>query len=185
MKKIFFLISILFLNSVVFASEIEFSVCSGVKIKTDSSVKKAKVLTPSIKRFYDLISQLNASKTDFNIFLGDNISGADKYNLVMFSKMLKNINAPIYVTYGENDLSTTKKLGKKEYFHILNLFSKNKISKLPTPSVAPKFKTATEPTVISTVAPSGIFTWYAVVLLERMLCSPSTVAYTTVFPDTA
>lgn len=132
MKKLALLLVFgVLLSPAVCAQSIEFNVLSEVKLQTDNSVKNSKVLTPSIKTFLSTVEQINKNGGKFNVFCGDNIHKADKYSLVMFSKILRKLKKPSYVVVGEKDVAQTKGLDKKEYYRILNLFSKNKVKNLP------------------------------------------------------
>lgn len=132
MKKLFLFFALLvFTCNFSFAKSIEFSVISDAKLKTDNSVKNSKAMTPSIEKLMGAVEQINDSPSNFTVFLGDNIAGANKYSLVMFSKIINKLKKPVYVGIGEKDVAQTKNLDKKEYYRILNLFSSNKIKGLP------------------------------------------------------
>lgn len=132
MKKLVLFFMILVFNcNFAYANSVEFSVVSNVGLKTDTSVKNAQALTPSIETFFEAINQINSSDSDFTLFLGDNIKDANKYNLVMFAKILRKLKKPVYSIYGDSDISQTKKLDGKEYWRVLNLFSQNRTKDLP------------------------------------------------------
>ncbi len=132
MKKLFLVfIFTIFLAGAADAKSVEFSVISNSGIKADTSVKNAQKLTPSIKKLFDSIDIINTNGSEFTIFLGDNLASADKYNLVMFSKITRKLKEPLYTVLGDKDVAATKDLDKKEYYRILNLFSKNRTKELP------------------------------------------------------
>ena len=130
-KLILIFIFTIFFSGVASAKSVEFSVVSNAGVQTDTSVKDAQKLTPSIKKLMDSIDLINKNGSEFTIFLGDNLAAANKYNLVMFSKITRELEKPVYVAIGDKDVAQTKNLDKKEYYRILNLFSKNRIKKLP------------------------------------------------------
>ena len=104
MKKLVLFFMILVFNcNFAYANSVEFSVVSNVGLKTDTSVKNAQALTPSIENFFETINQINSSDSDFTLFLGDNIKDANKYNLVMFAKILRKLKKPVYSIYGARE----------------------------------------------------------------------------------
>ncbi len=129
--KIFSLLFFLFLfiQNAAFSSEVTFSAVSESCIKSD---KANNSMTPSIQRLLRVREDVNNSGSDFILFLGNNISSADKYDLVMFAKIINKIQKPVYVSVGNKDVQRTKHLERKEYYRLLNRFSKNKISKVPS-----------------------------------------------------
>lgn len=127
--KLFFIFLFLFIHNSAFSSEITFTAISDTLIKSD---KINNSMTPSIQKLLFAKDDINRSGSDFVLFLGNNIARADKYDLVMFAKIINKINKPLYVNIGNKDVQKTKHLEKKEYYRLLNRFSKNKISKLPS-----------------------------------------------------
>lgn len=102
---------------------------------TDACIKADKInnnMTPSIKKLLTVKDDANLSKNDAILFLGNNIQGANNYDLVMFAKIINEIKKPVYVGIGNKDTQKAKHLDKKEYYRLLNKFSKNKVSKLPS-----------------------------------------------------
>ena len=87
-KLILIFIFTIFFSGVASAKSVEFSVVSNAGVQTDTSVKDAQKLTPSIKKLMDSIDLINKNGSEFTIFLGDNLAAANKYNLVMFSKII-------------------------------------------------------------------------------------------------
>lgn len=132
MKKLFlfFMFMFIFCNT-SYAKSVEFSVVSDTYLEVDNSTKYADKMTPSINTLLGAIDQINKSPAQFSIFLGDNLAKADKYSLVMFSKILRKLDKPVYVGIGDKDVAQTKDIDKKEYYRILNIFSQNRISELP------------------------------------------------------
>jgi len=128
-KFLFILFSVLFFQTAANSSEITFTAISDACIKSD---KANNSMTPSIKKLLRAKEDINNSGSDFVLLLGNNIAGADKYDLVMFAKIIKKIQKPLYVGVGNRDVQKTKHLDKKEYYKLLNRFSRNKISKLPS-----------------------------------------------------
>lgn len=111
-----------------FANNITFTAISDVNLKAD---KTNNSVTPTINKLLKAADDINNSGSDCVFFLGNNISGANGYDLVMFAKILNKIQKPVYTTIGNRDVQKAKNLDKKEYFRLLNKFSKNKTSKLP------------------------------------------------------
>ncbi len=131
--KIFFILLVflfctLGMSNGAIAGEITFTAVSDVNLKAD---KVNNSMTPSINNLLKAADDINHSGSDCVFFLGNNISGANPYDLVMFSKAINKIQKPIYTTIGNRDVQKAKNLDKKEYFRLLNKFSKNKTSKLP------------------------------------------------------
>ena len=93
------------------SKDITLTVISDAHIKAD---KKENSLTPSIDNF-----------------LGDNVQNANRIDIAMFAKIINRLNKPYYAVMGNRDIGKTKGVDKKEYYRIINKFSKNKISKLP------------------------------------------------------
>lgn len=131
-KPFFVFVFILFFQAInpleVFGSEITFTAIADTHIKSD---KANNSMTPSIEKLLRAKDDINSSGSKFAVFLGDNIDKADKYDLVMFAKIINKIKKPVYVGIGNHDILKTQGLTKKEYYKLLNRFSKNKISKLP------------------------------------------------------
>ncbi len=133
MKKtiLFFIFAILSLCSAN-ANSVEFCAISNIGLEVDKSTKYSDVMTPTIKNLLNATNQINNNGCEFTLFLGDNLKGPDKYNLVMFAKIIRKLKKPKYVNVGDKDVSQTKNLDKKEYYRILKIFSKNKIKELPS-----------------------------------------------------
>lgn len=128
--KPFFLLTLFFLlQPVALAYDLTFTAVSGVNLKSDTVNNS---MTPSIEKLLKVKDDINASGSDFVLFLGNNIGGANPFDLVMFAKVIKKIHKPVYVGIGNRDTQKTKHLEKKEYYRLLNKYSKNKISKLPS-----------------------------------------------------
>ena len=133
MKKIVKILS-LFLVLLIGANYCEaknesITIISDVRLSMD---KKENKMTPSIKKLLQLTEQVNVDSSSSVIFLGDNVQSADRYNIAMFSKIIKKINKPYYVTIGDKDIGKSKGVTKKEYFRILNKYSSNKTKTAPT-----------------------------------------------------
>ncbi len=132
MKKIIlFFIFTFFFTCATSAKTIEFCAISNIGLEVNKSTKYADIMTPTISNLLTATEQLNNNGCEFALFLGDNLKGPDKYNLVMFAKIIRKIKRPTYVNVGDKDVSQTKNLDKKEYYRVLKLFSKNKIKELP------------------------------------------------------
>ncbi len=128
-KSLLFIFLLFFCSDKAFSADVTFTAVSDACIKSD---KINNSMTPSIQKLLRVKDDINRSGSDFVLFLGNNISGADKYNLVMFAKIIKKIQKPVYVSIGNNDVQKTKHLEKKEYYRLLNRYSRNKISKVPS-----------------------------------------------------
>jgi len=127
--RLLFIFLFFIIQNQAFCSEVTFTAISDTLIKSD---KINNSMTPSIEKLLRAREDINNSGSDFVLFLGNNIARADKYDLVMFAKIIKKIQKPVYVNIGNKDVQKTKHLEKKEYYNLLNRFSKNKISKLPS-----------------------------------------------------
>ena len=113
MKKVILLfISMFFSLGVVNAQSVEFCTVSNVGLEVDKSTKYADTMTPTIQKLLDAKNQINKNGCGFTLFLGDNLKGPDKYNLVMFAKILRQFKKPTYVNVGDKDVSQTKNLDK-------------------------------------------------------------------------
>lgn len=126
--KLFLTLILFFTVNAAFSKELTFSVISDANIRAD---KANNSMTPSIKNLLTAKDDINRSDNDFVLFLGDNIEKTDKYDLVMFAKIIDMVSKPVYVGIGNQDTLKTKDLSKAEYYRLLNKFSKNKISKVP------------------------------------------------------
>ncbi len=127
--KLLFLLGFIFVfQSAAFCAETTFTVISDTNIKRDS---KDNSMTPSIQKLLYAKDDINKSGSKFVIFLGNNVSKADRYDIVMFGKIINKIKRPVYATVGNRDIQRVKDLDKKEYYKVLNKYSKNRISKLP------------------------------------------------------
>lgn len=110
------------------SKDITLTVISDAHIKAD---KKENSLTPSIDKLLKAIDQTNVDSSDYVVFLGDNVQNANRIDIAMFAKIINRLNKPYYAVMGNRDIGKTKGVDKKEYYRIINKFSKNKISKLP------------------------------------------------------
>lgn len=128
--KVFFASVFIFLfQAAVFSAEITFTAVSDAGLKAD---KANNSMTPTISNLLKVKEDINSSGSDAVLFLGNNIQSADGYDLVMFAKVINKIQKPVYTCIGNKDTQKAKHLDKKEYFRLLNKFSKNKTSKLPS-----------------------------------------------------
>ena len=128
--KLLFLSGFIFVfQSVAFSAEVTFTALSDTNIKAD---RVNNSMTPSIQKLLTVKDDINKSGSKFVIFLGNNIQKAEKYDLVMFSKIINKINKPVYTGIGNRDIQRVKGLDKKEYYRVLNKYSKNRISKVPS-----------------------------------------------------
>ena len=127
--KIFFTLLFAVLFSLPsFASNLGITVISDVHLSSDKQNNK---MTPSIKRLIEAVEQANSNTSDFVVFLGDNVSGASKYDIAMFAKVIKRLKKPYYVLVGNRDINRGKSVNKKEFYRIVNKYSSNKLNALP------------------------------------------------------
>ena len=119
----------LIFQTAAFSLDESFTVISDVHLNSDKTENK---MTSSIKNLLQAVKMTNESNSECVIFLGDNLHSANRYDLAMFSKIIKKINKPVYVTVGNRDLSKTKGLVKEDYYRILNKFSNNKLKTVPS-----------------------------------------------------
>ena len=134
MKKnitLLFLLLFFCLNPSI-ASEIKFIAVSDVHISYNKNVvNKETGLTQSIKNLQKAVHQINSSDCDFVVFTGDVIDKTNKKNLALFAKIINKLKKPYYTTAGNNDVSQVSSLDKKEFFQLLNLYSRNKTRRTP------------------------------------------------------
>ncbi len=128
--KLLFLLGFIFVfQTVSYSAEVTFTAISDTNIKRDTAENS---MTPSIQKLLYAKDDINKSGSKFVIFLGNNVSKADKFDLVMFGRVINKINKPVYAGIGNRDIQKVKGLDKKEYYRILNKYSKNRISKVPS-----------------------------------------------------
>ncbi len=111
------------------AENIGITLISDVHLVAD---KKENKMTPSIKKLIDAVEMANADTSKYVVFLGDNTGGGNKYDIAMFSKVIKKLNKPYFVLAGNRDINRGKNVDKKEFYRIVNKFSSNKVKKLPS-----------------------------------------------------
>lgn len=122
-------------DSAAFCAETKFTVLSDVHIATSKKDTGSRNLTHSINYLQKAIKQVNASDTDFVIFPGDVLDRADKYSLVMFAKIVSELEKPYYIIAGNHDVAHAASLDKKEFYRVLNKFANNKIHNVPCAKV--------------------------------------------------
>lgn len=135
MKKILWmalLLSLLMIQNVAQCSTTKFMVLSDVHISTSKKNVGARQLTQSINFLQKAVKQVNEADVDFVIFSGDVIDTTDKNSLVMFAKIINKLEKPYYVILGNHDVAQFLGIDKKEFYRLVNKFSKNKIKKVPT-----------------------------------------------------
>ena len=127
--KLFCLLGFIFIfQSAVHSADLTFTTISDAGIKSDRIENS---MTPSIKKLLSAKDNINHSGSKFVVFLGNNIAKAEKYDLVLFSKIINKISKPVYAGIGNQDIQRVKDLDKIEYYRLLNKYSKNKVSKIP------------------------------------------------------
>ena len=137
MKKIFLLLFLFFAQiltvSHVEAREIKFAVLSDTNISLSKNIIQDNGLTSSIYNLQKAVADLNNSENDFVVFTGNVTANPDKSNLVIFAKIIGKLKfvKPSYVIVGNQDVSQVSDISKKEFFRLVNLFSHNRIRKLP------------------------------------------------------
>ena len=135
MKKIILLLFLFFAQVFMAlqaeAREIKFAVLSDTNISLSKHVINDSGLTSSINYLQKAVKELNRSENNFVIFAGNAIANPDKGNLVIFSKIIGKLRKPKYVIIGNQDVSQVSDLDKKEFFRISNIFSRNRIRKVP------------------------------------------------------
>lgn len=133
MKRLLWLILLLFLTqSAALCSETKFVVLSDVHISAAKQDKNSRQLTQSISLLQKAVSEVNKSDVDFVIFSGDVIDKTEKTSLVMFAKIVNKLNKPYYIIPGNHDVAHFLGLDKKEFFRLVNKFSHNKTSSMPS-----------------------------------------------------
>lgn len=114
------------------AKTVTFIQFSDVHIDSSGIDTNTRALSKSVDNFKAAIKQVNAMKdVDFVVFTGDNINQVNKRDLVLFAKMSSHLKQPYYVILGNHDCASSMGLDKKEYFRLLNKFSKNKLKGMP------------------------------------------------------
>lgn len=105
------------------------TVISDIALNSD---KKDNRMTPSIKNLINAINQVNSDTSSAVIFLGNNVSSANKHDIAMFAKVTKKLNKPYYVLCGNKDINRAKNINKKEFYRIVNKYSSNKLKTSPS-----------------------------------------------------
>lgn len=135
MKKIFLLLFLFCIQILIAphteAREIKFAVLSDTNISLSKNVIQENGLTSSINNLQKAVADLNNSENDFVIFSGNVTANPDKKNLVIFAKVINKLKKPNYVIVGNQDVSQVSDISKKEFFRLVNLFSHNRIRKVP------------------------------------------------------
>ncbi len=135
MKKlvIFFVLLILWgFTNYALADSIKFAVLSDVHVSTAANaVNNSRNLTKTIAYLQGAVKQLNSSDVSFVVFSGDVVQQANKYPIVMFAKIINNLEKPYYVIPGNHDLAKFSGIDNKEFFRLINKFSHNKTRKAP------------------------------------------------------
>jgi 3',5'-cyclic AMP phosphodiesterase CpdA len=96
-----------------------------------NSVNNSRDLTKSILYLKRAVKELNSSDSSFVVFSGDVVQRANKYPLVMFAKIINDLNKPYYVIPGNHDLEKFSGIDNKEFFRLMNKFSHNKTRRAP------------------------------------------------------
>lgn len=136
MKKFFYtaiFILLIFMGQIE-AKPVKFAVVSDSHIslpKTDMNGKYTGT-TESISYLQTAVEDINNSDADFVVFSGDAVNSTDKTSIVMFAKIIKNLKKPYYVLLGNHDVAQVIGVDKKEFYHLINMFSGNRIRKLPS-----------------------------------------------------
>ena len=135
MKKIIILF-LLFVFEILLVSqtearEIKFTVLSDTNISLTKGIINDNGLTNSTNNLQKAVKDLNRSENNFVIFAGNVTAKPDKGNLVIFAKIIRKLRKPNYVIVGNQDVSQVSDISKKEFFRIVNLFSHNRIRKIP------------------------------------------------------
>lgn len=118
-------------SSPVQCAETKFAVLSDIHISLSGTDTNGRKLTKSISYLQKAVNQINESNVDFVVFAGDVIDKPDKRTLVVFAKIINKINKPVYVIHGNHDVTHISGLSKKEFYHLLNMHSKNRLKKVP------------------------------------------------------
>lgn len=128
--KLFTTLILFFAVSVpCFAKNESVTIISDICLSSDKSENK---MTPSIRRLINAVNQANADTSDSVVFLGNNVSSANKYDTAMFAKIIKRLNKPYYVLVGNRDVNRTKYIDKKEFYRIVNKYSSNRLKTTPS-----------------------------------------------------
>lgn len=112
-----------------------FAKSEGVTVFSDialNSDKKDNRMTPSIKMLINAINQANADTSNTVVFLGNNVSSANKHDIAMFSKVIRKLNKPYFVLCGNKDINRAKNINKKEFYRIVNKYSSNALRTSPS-----------------------------------------------------
>ena len=127
-----FALSLLFLFAAICpccAKNESITLISDVHLSSDKQNNK---MTPSIKRLLSAVNQANVDTSDCVVFLGDNVNGANRYDIAMFAKVIKKLKKPYYVAVGNRDINRGKNVNRKEFYRIVNKYSSNKVNKTPS-----------------------------------------------------
>lgn len=133
MKNILkFLLTLVLLYGVIcpaFAKNEGITVVSDIALKSDKNENR---MTPSIKNLIEAINQINNDSSSAVVFLGNNVSSANKYDIAMFAKVTKKLNKPYFILCGNKDVNRAKNINKKEFYRIINKYSSNKLKTSPS-----------------------------------------------------
>jgi len=118
------------------AKSVTFVQFSDVHIDSKGIDTDVRPLSESVDNFAAAIKQVNKmNDVDFIVFTGDNLNHVKKMDLALFAKMSAHLKKPYYVILGNHDCASSLGIDKKEYYRILNKFSKSKIKSPPPKAV--------------------------------------------------
>ncbi len=130
MKKILLTLLVFCFNLPVFANSEVITVIADSHVSINKKDEQA--ATPATLRLLQTISQVNKDSSNCVIFLGDNVNSPNRLNVALFAKAINKIKKPVYVVAGNRDIGKKGGLDQKEYYRIVNKFSKNKVKKAPS-----------------------------------------------------
>lgn len=128
MKKVIITLFVLFLTTLtVNARDLNFAIVSDVHLKPSNNPD---LFTQSEKNLMFTVSSINKNKDiKFVVFLGDNIDKSNIDSLESFMNIVKNLNKPYYMVYGNHDAYSVSGVDKEEFSKIMHSYNKKQPKK--------------------------------------------------------
>lgn len=131
MKKFLLLLVLMSLCSNIEATELNFAQVtdvhfsvSGIRQNSNSrDVSKSKQVLEWAVR------SLNNKKPEFVVFMGDNIDKSSENDLIEFLKIVKKLEMPYFLAFGNHDAHESGGIKKEDYWKIVKKYNKNNKSK--------------------------------------------------------
>lgn len=126
-KLLFFIFLFCFSLTPIYAKTIECAVIADTHLKPS---KSADTFTDSEKNLIFAIDSINRNKDiDFVVFLGDNIDKSTMESLESFMNIVKNLNKPYYLVFGNHDSYAAGGVAKEDYSEYVHSVNKRQDKK--------------------------------------------------------